>query len=135
MRWRFNILVTTSIRWSSMKTREVEFLVGDAMNQYWVLATVVYNANHHKSCAELPRELQHPLHPKHPLILFKEWKYYDNKEYSKCEVCKKYRAEYSYGCSDCNFNLHNRCASFPLTMETDVHDHPLSRIWKLDKFT
>ena len=90
---------------------------------------------HHKSCAELPRELQHPLHPKHPLILFKEWKYYDNKECSKCEVCKKYHVEYSYGFSDCNFNLHSRCASFPLTMETDIHDHPLSRIWKLDKFT
>ena len=25
---------------------------------------------HHKSCAELPLGLHHPLHPKHPLILF-----------------------------------------------------------------
>jgi hypothetical protein len=90
---------------------------------------------HHKSCAELPHELHHPLHPKHPLILFEEWKYFYNKEYSKCEVCKKYIGQYSYGCSDCNFNLHNRCASLPLTMETGVHDHPLTCLWKLVKFT
>ena len=39
---------------------------------------------HHKSCAELPLGLHHPLHPKHPLILFDEYKYKDDKEYSKC---------------------------------------------------
>uniref|UniRef100_A0A2N9EEA5 Phorbol-ester/DAG-type domain-containing protein n=1 Tax=Fagus sylvatica TaxID=28930 RepID=A0A2N9EEA5_FAGSY len=84
---------------------------------------------HHKSCAELPRELHHPFHPKHPLIL---GEYYDYK--GKCQVCEEYRLTYSYGCSDCNFNLHSRCA-FPLTMETELHDHPLTCIWKFVKFT
>ncbi|XP_075648601.1 uncharacterized protein LOC142619397 [Castanea sativa] len=90
---------------------------------------------HHKSCAELPRELQHPLHPKHPLILFDESKFYEDEEYSKCKVCKEYREEYTYGCFRCNFNLHNKCAYLPLTLESEVHDHPLTRIWKFMKFT
>ncbi|KAK7829581.1 hypothetical protein CFP56_028986 [Quercus suber] len=91
--------------------------------------------HHHKSCAELPRELQHPLHPKHSLILFAEWKRVCDKEYSKCEVCKEFLEEYTYGCSHCNFNLHSKCATLPLTIETEVHDHPLTRMWKSIKFT
>ena len=83
---------------------------------------------HHKSCAKLPRELQHPLLPKHPLILFNEMNFFKDKKYSKCEVCKQYRGQYTYGCSLCNFNLHNKCASLPLTIESEVHEHPLTRI-------
>ena len=93
---------------------------------------------HHKSCAELPLGLHHPLHPKHPLILFSPSRYAENdvEEYSKCEVCKEDRnQEYRYRCSRCDFNLHIRCADLPLTIESEVHDHPLTRIWKLVKFT
>ena len=90
---------------------------------------------HHKSCAELPLGLHHPLHPKHPLILFDISKY-NRDRYSKCLVCKEDRlAEYRYRCSRCDFNLHIKCADLPLTMESEVHDHPLTRNWKLDKFT
>ena len=93
---------------------------------------------HHKSCAELPLGLHHPLHPKHPLILFSPRRYEnkDVKDYSKCVVCKEDRnQEYRYRCSRCDFNLHIRCADLPLTIESEVHDHPLTRIWKLVKFT
>ena len=94
---------------------------------------------HHKLCAELPRVLQHPLHPKHPLILFSECEFYEDEEYSKCEVCKECGAEYAYGCFRCNFNVHSKCASLPLTLESEieseVHGHPLVRIWKSMKFT
>jgi hypothetical protein len=38
----------------------------------------------HKSCAELPRELEHPLHPKHPLLLI--YRYFRKREI-KCEGC------------------------------------------------
>uniref|UniRef100_A0A2N9HMM1 Zinc finger PHD-type domain-containing protein n=1 Tax=Fagus sylvatica TaxID=28930 RepID=A0A2N9HMM1_FAGSY len=90
---------------------------------------------HHKSCAELPLGLHHPLHPKHPLILF-DMSNYDVKDYSKCEVCKEdRRLEYRYRCSRCDFNLHIRCADLPLNKESEIHDHPLTRIWKLVKFT
>ena len=43
-RWSFNIGGICSIRWSLMKTREVDAFVMGAGNQYLVLATVVKNA-------------------------------------------------------------------------------------------
>ncbi|KAF3953102.1 hypothetical protein CMV_021422 [Castanea mollissima] len=95
---------------------------------------------HHKSCAELPLGLHHPSHPNHPLILIGKYKYYDNKEeynkFSKCDVCGERSREYSYFCYRCNFNIHIRCSSLSLTIQTEVHDHQLTRsIWKLMKFT
>ena len=87
---------------------------------------------HHKSCAELPLELQHPLHPNHPLILTK-----GIKKYNKCVDCNEFRFQYIYHCSLCNFSIHSGC-SFRLTIKSAVHkdhDHSLTRIWKLMKFT
>uniref|UniRef100_A0A2N9GBW6 DC1 domain-containing protein n=1 Tax=Fagus sylvatica TaxID=28930 RepID=A0A2N9GBW6_FAGSY len=97
------------------------------------------NYVHHKSCAELPLGLDHPLHPKHPLILFPKWRY-QKKEFPfenvKCEVCKEVESsQYSYGCSRCNFNIHIKCASIPPTMESEVHNHQLTPFWKWIKFT
>ncbi|KAL4637155.1 hypothetical protein ACB092_03G060000 [Castanea dentata] len=93
---------------------------------------------HHKSCAELPlRLLHHPLHPLHPLLLFDESNSEVNREFSNCQVCKEKRWEYCYGCFRCNFKLHIGCGSLPLTMEAaaEVHDHPLTAIWKQMTFT
>nr|XP_023903234.1 uncharacterized protein LOC112015105 [Quercus suber] len=90
---------------------------------------------HHKSCAELPLGFHHPLHPIHPLVLFPEWNYENDEEFSKCQVCKQFRNEYTYGCSRCNFNLHNRCASLPLTMTAKIHDHQLILLWRWIPFT
>ena len=88
---------------------------------------------HHKSCAELPLGLHHPLHPIHPLILFPPWRY---REYYKCELCKKYEGVYTYRCSYCDFNLHITCASLAsTTMEPEFHHHPLTPIWKWITFT
>ncbi|XP_050277449.1 uncharacterized protein LOC126719015 isoform X2 [Quercus robur] len=95
---------------------------------------------HHKSCAELPIGLHHPSHPNHPLILFGRSTYRDNNReeydrFSKCDVCEEKSHEYSYCCYRCNFNIHIRCSSLPLTIQTEVHDHQLTRTWKLLKFT
>uniref|UniRef100_A0A2N9HWB1 Phorbol-ester/DAG-type domain-containing protein n=1 Tax=Fagus sylvatica TaxID=28930 RepID=A0A2N9HWB1_FAGSY len=92
---------------------------------------------HHKSCAELPLGLHHPLHPKHPLILFSPERY-KNKEFPyenvKCEVCKEVDPyQYSYGCSRCNFNIHIKCAVLPI--EAEFHDHPLTPFCKSITFT
>ncbi|KAF3942575.1 hypothetical protein CMV_030780 [Castanea mollissima] len=95
--------------------------------------------DHHKSCAELPLGLHHPSHPNHPLILFGIERYFDDDEeyekFSKCDVCGEKSREYSYCCYRCNFNIHIRCSSLSLTIQTEVHDHQLTRIWKLMKFT
>ncbi|KAF3974631.1 hypothetical protein CMV_002047 [Castanea mollissima] len=91
---------------------------------------------HHKSCAELPLGLHHPLHPIHPLILIPEWRQYEeNIAFSNCEVCKEFRYEYTYWCYRCNFNLHVRCGSLAPTLEAEFHDHPLTPIWKWIAFT
>ena len=89
---------------------------------------------HHKSCAEVPLGLHHPLHPLHPLILFDEKIVYpEEKEKSKCQVCKESRGEYTYRCYRCNFNLHIKCAV--LQHEAKFHDHPLTPFWRWITFT
>ena len=93
---------------------------------------------HHKSCAELPLGLlHHPLHPLHPLLLFDEFNYEVNKDFSNCQVCKENRSEYCYGCFRCNFKLHIRCGYLAPTMEAaEVHlDHPLTLLCKWITFT
>ncbi|XP_050274491.1 uncharacterized protein LOC126717144 [Quercus robur] len=103
---------------------------------------------HHKSCAELPLGLlHHPLHPLHPLLLFAPWIDSDDSDdsddeansevFKDCQVCKENRGGYCYGCFRCNFKLHIRCGSLPLTMEAaaEVHEHPLTAIWKQMTFT
>ena len=122
-----------------MKMREfmVKFVMG-ARSRYWVVATVVSNANgstfinhvlkYLLNCAILCTQDM-------LLILFDEWTYHDDYEYSKCKVCKEFHAGYTYSYSRCNFNIHNGCASSPLTLEFEVHNHPLTHFWKLIKFT
>ena len=84
---------------------------------------------HHKSCAEVPLGLHHPLHPIHPLILFDEKTHYpeeEDKQKTKCQLCNESRRQYTYRCYRCDFNLHATCASLPPTIESQVHHHPLT---------
>ncbi|KAF3964699.1 hypothetical protein CMV_011046 [Castanea mollissima] len=95
---------------------------------------------HHKSCAELPIGLHHPLHPIHPLILFDEKTHYpeeeEDKQKTKCQLCNESRRQYTYRCYRCDFNLHATCASLPPTIESSqVHHHPLTPFWKWMSFT
>jgi hypothetical protein len=86
----------------------------------------------HKSCGKQPRTLQHQLHPQH-LLLLKEIP-----DDELCHFCNNYIHPYSgfaYNCSHCNFNLHLKCASMPLTVEAEFHDHPLKLLRKSVSFT
>ncbi|CAL5439856.1 unnamed protein product [Camellia sinensis] len=78
----------------------------------------------HKSCAQMPREIKHPLHPPHPLTLVEGIYTFD----SPCEGCLSYpRPGFAYVCSHCEFNLDVRCAfSKPTTMMSKIHHHPLA---------
>ncbi|KAH9718105.1 phorbol-ester/DAG-type domain-containing protein [Citrus sinensis] len=49
----------------------------------------------HKSCVELPREIQHPLH-RHPLSLPNPY----SEEYHECDACHKHYYGFSYSCQD-----------------------------------
>ncbi|GKV41890.1 hypothetical protein SLEP1_g49364 [Rubroshorea leprosula] len=91
----------------------------------------------HKSCAELPREINHPFHTSHPLILyekrpnarprFRSW---------YCNSCrKKYKKGeelFVYHCSSCIFDLDIKCALLPNLITGDFpklkhfsHQHSL----------
>jgi hypothetical protein len=84
----------------------------------------------HKSCAELPRELRHPLHRKHPLHLELE------NRAVKCECCNRSTAAgFIYSCFYCKFNLHAKCASLPLTIQAESHAHTLTLMRRSVSFT
>ncbi|KAK9992969.1 hypothetical protein SO802_022672 [Lithocarpus litseifolius] len=103
---------------------------------YWCSRDGCPGYFHHKSCAELPLGLHHPLHPIHPLILSPEQiDYGKDIQFSNCILCKEYKDEYTYRCSRCDFNLHITCAAVPFIMEAEFHDHPLIPIWKPSTFT
>ncbi|XP_062160221.1 protein VACUOLELESS GAMETOPHYTES-like isoform X2 [Alnus glutinosa] len=71
----------------------------------------------HKSCAELPRKLQHPLHPKHPLLI----KHQFLNPKVKCEGCN----------GDFNFPAHPNCILGKLSyMKSVRHEHPLKLVDK-----
>ncbi|KAM7522875.1 hypothetical protein LguiA_012777 [Lonicera macranthoides] len=76
----------------------------------------------HKCCAELPGEIQHPLHPQHPLSQYREGYFFC---YAKCDLCKKFTSGFFFGCSTCNFTLDVHCACLPKAIKHDAHDHPL----------
>jgi hypothetical protein len=87
----------------------------------------------HKSCAELPHELRHPLHPKHPLLLIDVR--FENPG-RKCENCNRStRRGFIYSCFDCKFNLDITCASLPLTIQAETHAHPLTLMRRSVSFT
>ncbi|KAL4642437.1 hypothetical protein ACB092_02G018100 [Castanea dentata] len=92
---------------------------------------------HHKSCAEVPLGLHHPLHPIHPLILSPyQIDYGKDIQFSNCLLCNESRNQYTYRCFRCDFNLHLTCASLSLTtMEAEFHDHPLTPFLKSFTFT
>ncbi|PRQ44522.1 putative chromatin regulator PHD family [Rosa chinensis] len=64
--------------------------------------------NLHQKCAELPHEIEHPMHRQHPLFLLNIFQ--DMKLSRLCIVCNQ-PCRFPYSCSICDFNLDLRCAS------------------------
>ncbi|KAI3463658.1 hypothetical protein Pfo_020321 [Paulownia fortunei] len=73
--------------------------------------------------------LQHPSHPTHQLKLL-------NRSSSfRCDGCGTIENGKSYVCSDCQFWIHQSCASLPSTMERENHHHhPLSLAFHLPEY-
>ncbi|GLT63137.1 hypothetical protein SLA2020_357210 [Shorea laevis] len=67
----------------------------------------------HKSCAELSREINHPFHTSHPLILSDKAQYVQYGQFV-CNSCQKEMGkEFVYHCSSCDFDLDLKCALLP----------------------
>ncbi|KAI8023867.1 40S ribosomal protein S28-2 [Camellia lanceoleosa] len=76
----------------------------------------------HKSCADLPQEIEHHiLHSHHKLNLFY------NKGYQSCKACLGYSFAAFFECSQCQWYIHARCAlAEPRTIVSEIHFHPLA---------
>ncbi|GAB4833793.1 hypothetical protein Ancab_039955 [Ancistrocladus abbreviatus] len=61
-------------------------------------------------------EIQHPLHPPHPLS--KEVIRHGKLE---CAICHILIMRRGYGCNECNFYLHTRCAELPPELLHPLH--------------
>jgi hypothetical protein len=85
----------------------------------------------HKSCAELPREIQHPLHPNHTLVLeVPSRPKLCEACYRSCERC------FFYHCNTCDFDgLHIECASGWRTKPEDCHQHEFVTVFQQIQFT
>ncbi|WRX25260.1 DC1 - like 10 [Theobroma cacao] len=109
----------------------------------------------HNTCAkfELHPEINHPFHPKHPLILLPkpphrvaihDWKFSETRTFihkhplifiekhnrndrGDCIGCKEPLSFPIYSCLDCYFHLHKECAELPLEITHPYHrKHPLT---------
>ncbi|XP_004306103.1 PREDICTED: uncharacterized protein LOC101308408 [Fragaria vesca subsp. vesca] len=85
--------------------------------------------NLHKKCAELPHEIEHPMHRQHPLFLHNILP--DVKRVRRlCNVCNE-PGRFLYCCSICDFNLHPKCGSHWQTiLANDSHEHQFTVLWK-----
>ncbi|KAM7500106.1 hypothetical protein LguiA_024520 [Lonicera macranthoides] len=75
----------------------------------------------HKLCAELPSEINHPLHPEHKLFLFE-------KRSCVCDGCNCSWGNFTYNCYKCDFDLDIICATLAeRKIDHKSHIHPLIR--------
>jgi hypothetical protein len=81
----------------------------------------------HEFCALAPPSLHdHPLHPKHPHLLFFAKPASGGFLRCKCDVCGKPVRGFSFRCASCSFDMHPCCAAMARRMELPaVHEHPL----------
>lgn len=77
----------------------------------------------HKSCFDLPCDIRHKSHPKHPLKLL-PCSPYKNGEFT-CNACYGNGKGFTYHCLVCKYDLHVDCASLPETVKREDHKHPL----------
>ena len=89
----------------------------------------------HKSCFEVSHshEVQHPIHDKHPLIICKTPPY--DKETCTCNICGEPCMRFIvYHCPLCKIYVHFKCLSLPLSIESEIHQHPLTLFRKFITF-
>ncbi|XP_038723168.1 uncharacterized protein LOC120015042 [Tripterygium wilfordii] len=87
----------------------------------------------HKTCAELPSQIKHPLHRKHGLVLLPNSPY--RGRYG-CDFCGIGSENYVYHCSTCQFDLHPKCAMLHRCfIQPESQNHRFTRLSRSDPFT
>ncbi|CAK9165836.1 unnamed protein product [Ilex paraguariensis] len=76
----------------------------------------------HLNCANLPPEIQHPLH-QHPIQLSNFSEFYRP---TGCEACESYNNGFFYKCDTCkSFAIDVKCALLPASIVHEAHKHSL----------
>lgn len=81
----------------------------------------------HKSCIELPHQIEHPLRSLHPLTLSNSVNDGRGAVFS-CKACMNNSRGFAYMCDPCQFYLDTNCACpllYPL-VKSELHKHPLA---------
>ncbi|CAL5423498.1 unnamed protein product [Camellia sinensis] len=89
----------------------------------------------HKSCADLPQEIEHLLHPHYTLTLKNDWHAKDGIHY--CEACLHCCIGFFYECCQCKWYIDVRCACLPestILRWSKIHHHPLALIFSTENF-
>ncbi|OWM66989.1 hypothetical protein CDL15_Pgr000441 [Punica granatum] len=81
----------------------------------------------HKTCAELPRESEQPIHPQHPLLLLSE----PPDKSSPCFACLESSWGFTFYCDYCKIQFHAHCAMRRPTLKHQRHEHSLSYFGKI----
>ncbi|XP_059462654.1 uncharacterized protein LOC132191579 [Corylus avellana] len=85
----------------------------------------------HKSCAQLPREMHHPSHPNHILILQRP-----SSHPSNCNACgKSCGRSIFYHCEECDFVIDTTCAFRTQVNNTDNCQHAFVPFFRQIHFT
>ncbi|KAL7120707.1 hypothetical protein ACP275_02G139100 [Erythranthe tilingii] len=85
----------------------------------------------HENCFHVPRSMDHPSHPSHPLTLDPTPPH----SYT-CNACGSHGKAFGFGCgAHCGFRLHLRCAILPETFSYgDEHSHDLELVFEPPSF-
>ncbi|CAK9156766.1 unnamed protein product [Ilex paraguariensis] len=76
----------------------------------------------HLNCANLPPQIQHPLH-QHPIQLSNFSEFY---RLTGCEACESYNNGFFYKCDTCkSFAIDVKCALLPASIVHEAHKHSL----------
>ncbi|EYU27108.1 hypothetical protein MIMGU_mgv1a022256mg, partial [Erythranthe guttata] len=81
----------------------------------------------HGSCFDMPKEIIHPFHKEHVLVLLSKPAYKEGR--FRCDACGEKGKGFSYHCDPCGTDLHNYCAVMPFSVTHDCHVHRLKLVF------
>ncbi|XP_073119923.1 uncharacterized protein [Henckelia pumila] len=78
--------------------------------------------NLHPLCSSHPLDIQikHVSHKQHPMVAFRK------ESLLLCDICGREHKGFFFACHQCNFLIHQDCASLPSFLRVERHRHPLS---------
>ncbi|XVF55998.1 hypothetical protein PTKIN_Ptkin06aG0080900 [Pterospermum kingtungense] len=93
----------------------------DASGRFYFCSSCNYCL--HKTCSQMPRNIDHQVDPKHTLVLLSSPVYAAGS--FKCNACGKLGTGFCYHCKDCQLDIHTLCINKPSSVKTSTHPHKL----------